>query len=198
MREFTPSNLLQADFPVVNNSLQSGLVIGNRIPKDYFITSGTGESDIAVHAGSYHLALKKAGIEMANIMTYSSILPQIANKTSRPEKITHGAVMETIMAVANGTKGEQVSAGIIYGWLHNRNTGEKYGGLVCEHNGSFSETELKNKLEASLNELYINGFEEDYSLSDIELITQSFVPQKTYGSALVALCFTSYVVPVLS
>ncbi|MFW6371856.1 MAG: pyruvoyl-dependent arginine decarboxylase, partial [Bacteroidota bacterium] len=85
MREFTPSNLLQADFPVVNNSLQSGLVIGNRIPKDYFITSGTGESDIAVHAGSYHLALKKAGIEMANIMTYSSILPQIANKTSRPE-----------------------------------------------------------------------------------------------------------------
>ncbi|MBN2212904.1 MAG: arginine decarboxylase, partial [Bacteroidales bacterium] len=45
------------------------MVVGNRIPKDYFITKGTGESDIAIHAGSYHLALKAAGIEMANIMT---------------------------------------------------------------------------------------------------------------------------------
>ena len=49
------------------------LIIGNRIPKDYFITKGTGQSDLTVHAGSYHLALKEAGVEMCNIMTYSSI-----------------------------------------------------------------------------------------------------------------------------
>lgn len=198
MRNFEPGNLLHEDTFEVNNPQYSGLVIGNRIPKDYFITKGTGESDIAVHAGSYHLALKSAGIEMANIMTYSSILPAIANKTKRPKHIVHGSVMETIMAVANGAKGERVSAGIIYGWLNDRFSGERYGGLVCEHNGSFTLEELEEKLDASLNELYINGFQEKYSLDDIELITESFVPQKTYGSALVALCFTSYVIPRLS
>ncbi len=63
---------------------QKNLVVGNRIPRDYFVTTGSGESDITVHAGSYHLALKSAGIEMANIMTYSSILPGIANEIPKP------------------------------------------------------------------------------------------------------------------
>ena len=190
------SNLLHSPAVEVNNHIQ-GVIVGNRIPKDYFITKGTGESDIAIHAGSYHLALKAAGIEMANIMTYSSILPGIANKIARPENIEHGCVMETIMAVANGHKGERLSAGIIYGWVTKRNTGKRYGGLVCEHNGNYTPEELKDKLDASLNELYYNGFEEEYSLSQIKLITQSFVPRKEYGTALVALCFTNYLVPVL-
>ena len=190
------SNLLHSSTVEVNNHLK-GVVVGNRIPKDYFITKGTGESDIAIHAGSYHLALKAAGIEMANIMTYSSILPGIAQKTHRPERIVHGCVMESIMAVANGQKGEQLSAGIIYGWLTERDSGQRFGGLVCEHNGNYSLKELNYKLEASLNELYYNGFEEEYSLGDIEVITQSFVPEKEYGTALVALCFTNYLVPLL-
>jgi len=196
MKETLVSNLLHAVPREVNNP-QKGLVIGNRIPKDYFITTGTGESEITVHAGSYHLALRNAGIEMANIMTYSSILPGIANKTKKPAKITHGAVIESIMAVANGHRGEQLSAGIIYGWLYDRKTGEKYGGLVCEHNGNYSEKVLNNKLEASLNELYINGFEEEYSLGKPKYITQSFIPNKKYGTALVAICFTNYLYPVL-
>ncbi len=190
------SNLLHSTTVEVNNYVQ-GVVVGNRIPKDYFITKGTGESDIAIHAGSYHLALKAAGIEMANIMTYSSILPGIATKTARPEKITHGSVVESIMAVANGQKGERLSAGIIYGWLTERDSGKRFGGLVCEHSGNFSQEELNYKLEASLNELYYNGFEEEYSISDIEKIAQSFVPEKNYGTALVAICFTNYLVPLV-
>jgi arginine decarboxylase len=177
------------------NALQ-GVLIGNRIPKDYFVTQGKGESDIAVHAGSYHLALKDAGIEMANIMTYSSILPGIATEVSRPKNFVHGAVMETIMAVANGKKGEEISAGIIYGWLTDRDTGKTYGGLVCEHKGNYFESELKHKLFSSLNELYYNGFEEKYHLSEPRMITQSFIPKKKYGTALVALCFIDYIVPV--
>ena len=62
------------------------ILTGQRIPKDYFVTKGKGESDITVHAGSYHLALREAGIEMCNIMTYSSILPSIATEIERPEK----------------------------------------------------------------------------------------------------------------
>ncbi|HYW95845.1 MAG TPA: pyruvoyl-dependent arginine decarboxylase [Bacteroidales bacterium] len=176
---------------------QKNMVVGNRIPRDYFVTTGSGESDITVHAGSYHLALKSAGIEMANIMTYSSILPGIANELPGPAHITHGAVVESIMAVANGTKGELLNAGIIYGWLYDRYTNEKYGGLVCEHNRNYTDEEITFKLRVSLNELYTNGFEEQFSLSEIRLITQSCQPVKNYGTALVALCFSSYVYPIL-
>ena len=189
------SNLLHSTAVEVNNHI-TGVVVGNRIPKDYFITKGTGESDIAIHAGSYHLALKAAGIEMANIMTYSSILPGIANKISKPGHIEHGCVMETIMAVSSGHKDERLGAGIIYGWLISRDTGKRYGGLVCEHNGNYTLEELENKLEASLNELYYNGFEKEYSLDQKEIITQSFVPDKAFGTALVALCFTNYLIPL--
>jgi len=172
------------------------IVTGMRIPKDYFVTKGTGESDITVHAGSYHLALKDADIEMCNIMTYSSILPKIARKIARPKILTHGAVMETIMAVANSKKGQQATAGIIYGWLYNKKTGEKYGGLVCEHNGNYDLVEVEKNLRSSLNELYINGYSKDYDLKDIELITNTFTPKKKNGTVLVALCFVNYVFPL--
>lgn len=173
-----------------------GLIVGNRIPREYFTTKGTGESDITIHAGSYHLALKQAGIERANIMLYSSIMPAIAKEIEKPYKIEHGEVMEVIMAAAHGNKGERVTAGIIYGWLYDKKTGEKYGGLVCEHNGNYSIEEIENLLKGSINELYYNGFSEDYELKDIKIMTESFVPKKKYGTALVAICFTNFYVPV--
>lgn len=175
-----------------------GLLIGNRIPREYFITKGTGESDITIHAGSYHLALQKAGIEKSNIMTYSSILPAIAQEILKPDTYSHGEVMETIMAVAHGKSGSLVTAGIIYGWLFDKVTGKKYGGLVCEHNGTYTSKEIKELLNLSLHELYINGFDQNYELKNINLIIESFVPGKKYGTALVALCFTNYFYPVLT
>jgi len=192
LRELHPGTSIEG----INLS-QKGFIVGNRIPKDYFVTAGIGQSDIAVHAGSYHLALKDAGIEKANIMTYSSILPGMATEISRPSTLTHGEVMETIMAVANGNKGERLSAGIVYGWLSERKTGQRYGGLVCEHNGNYTEEELERLLHSSINELYTNGFEERFSLGNLNVIKRSFVPLKTYGTVLVALCFTSYFYPIL-
>jgi arginine decarboxylase len=174
-----------------------GILVGNRIPCDYFVTKGTGQSNITIHAGSYHLALKEANIEMCNIMTYSSILPGIARKISKPEHIEHGAVMESIMSVCNAEKGQRASSGIIYGWLYNKLTHEKFGGLVCEHSGNYDEKELNRLLDASLNELYINGFNDRYHLRKVERICESFVPEKKYGTALVALCFTSYLYPLI-
>jgi len=182
------------------NSLKKdygGILIGNRIPRDYFETKGTGQSDIAVHAGSYHLALKSAGIEMCNIMTYSSILPKIANKIAKPTYLEHGAVMETIMSAYTSEKGKRATAGIIYAWLYDRKTDEKFGGLVCEHFGSFGVNEIIEKLKASLYELYENGFSEKYRIGEIETLTESFIPVKTYGTALVALCFVNYVYPII-
>ncbi len=183
---------------VLMQSVDHNILVGNRIPKDYFVTKGRGESNITVHAGSYHLALREAGIEMCNIMCYSSILPAVATMVEKPEQLVHGSVMESIMAVASKKKGQRATAGIIYGWLYDRNTGEKYGGLVCEYNGSLTEEEAIKSLRSSLNELYINGYSDEYNLGDIQVMTDSFVPKKDYGTALVAICFTSYLYPVNS
>lgn len=178
--------------------LSSGFFTGNRIPANYFETSGTGESDIAIHAGSYHLALKAANIEMCNIMTYSSILPGIANKIERPSEITHGAVLESIMSVCNAEKGQQATAGIIYSWLFDRQDQTRFGGLVCEHEGNYDIHELERRLKASLEELYQNGYSERYILGEPHILSESFIPRKAYGTALTALCFTSYYHPVIN
>lgn len=176
---------------------QQGLVIGNRIPREFYTVRGIGESDITIHAGSYHLALKQAGIERANIMTYSSIMPSIATEIKQPYQIQHGEVMEVIMAAAHGNKGENVTAGIIYGWLYDKYN-QKHGGLVCEHNGNYTVSEIEALLKLSLDELYYNGFSDDYQLRDTRIMTESFVPEKKHGTALVAICFTNFYVPILS
>ena len=177
--------------------VSEGILLGNRIPKDFFVTEGTGQSDITVHAGSYHLALRDAGIEMCNIMTYSSILPAVANETAKPQRLTHGSVMETIMATATANAGTRATAGIIWGWLFDKCTGDRYGGLVCEYNGSLAEPEAESQLEESLQELYTNGYTQDYELEGRRLLLRSFVPEKRFGTALVSLCFTNYLWPVL-
>jgi arginine decarboxylase len=173
------------------------LKIGNRIPHDYFITQGAGESDVTIHAGSYHLALRNAGIEMANIITYSSILPATATENTGPlHEITHGEVMETIMAVSHSETGQVATAGLIYGWLHGED-GTRYGGLVCEYNGNMEEALVRPHLRDMLAELHQNGYEQ-YQLTGVETFVQSIVPEKRYGTALIALCFTSYDIPELS
>jgi arginine decarboxylase len=176
----------------------SSITIGTRIPKDYFVTSGAGECDITVHAGSFHLALRDAGIERYNIMTYSSIMPGIANEVKKPKDLVHGCVVETIMACASMEKGVRATAGIIYGWLFNKKTKQRYGGLVCEYNGSLPEEEAGAQLRASLQTLYTNGFEGEYELRNERLTMKSFVPKKKFGTALVAICFTNYLCPVVS
>lgn len=174
-------------------------MVGCRIPKDYFISKGKGSSDIAYHAGAYHLMLKECGIEMMNIMTYSSILPKIANKIEKPDYIEHGCVGECIMSTTSGKKNELISTGIIYGWLYDKITGEKFGGLVCENGGKYSEVELNSLLRASLNELYINGFDTKYDLREdsIELNIESMIGNKTHNCVGVSLTFVSYEIPFL-
>ena len=173
------------------------ILVGNRIPYQYFETSGTGESDIAIHAGSYHLALQNATIGQCNIMTYSSILPGVAEKVESPETLKQGAVLEAIMSVCHANKGEIATAGIICGWLIDQKTGKKHGGLVCEHAGNYDEPEIKQKLTASLDELFESGYADQYNMKDIDLLVETLIPVKKYGTALVALCFTSYYYPII-
>lgn len=174
------------------------MIVGNRIPFHYFVTKGSGESDLTVHAGSYHLALLSAGIEQSNIMTYSSILPKIATEIPRPEKLVHGAVMESILSVCTVTKGQRGTAGIIYAWLYEKNSkSHKYGGLVCEIYGDYNEVDIRKKLRLSLDELYFNGYSDNWILGEPNFIVQSVQPNKQFGTALAAICFVDHYVPII-
>jgi arginine decarboxylase len=173
------------------------ILLGCRIPRDFFVTSGKGESDITIHAGSFHLALREAGIERYNIINYSSILPSIANRIEQPSEQVHGAVLESIMACTNAKRGEKATASIIFGWLFDRVTGERHGGLVCEYNGHDSKEKAESSLKKSIMELYTNGFSEGFDLKNVEIHTESFKPRKKFGTALVSICFVNHEYPVL-
>lgn len=172
--------------------------IGNRVPMRYFVTRGAGQSDITQHAGSYHLALQAAGIERANVITYSSILPAGATEVPRESyEITHGEVMETIMAVGTCRYGETVTAALGWGWLTHRVTGRRGGGLVAEYSGSLSLDDAEPHVRSMLDELWRAGLDDDWLLYDVRVLQDRISPVKMYGTALVALCFTSYRVPIL-
>ena len=60
-------------------------IVSNLTPNVFFVTKGSGESDLELHAGSYHMALYDAGISDYNIMVYSSILPKTARLVTMDE-----------------------------------------------------------------------------------------------------------------
>lgn len=163
----------------------------NRIPSKYFVTCGAGDSDNQVHAGSFHMALHNAGISDFNIQTYSSVLPACAKEVPKEKARLpkFGSEMMTIMAVANGELGENICAGITYGWLFDGH--KKIGGLVCEVSGSMSVDEMVFKLHAALNELHERTYSQ-YELKGVSTYVMPHTVSKIHGTALVAICFTEY------
>ena len=80
-------------------------------------------------------------------------------------------------------------------WLYDKESGERFGGLVCELSGNYPVEEIEEKLKESMQEIYQHGYD-SYRLDDIQIFTETFVPHKQYGTALVALCFVSHLYPV--
>lgn len=163
----------------------------NRVPAKYFVTCGSGDSDNQVHAGSFHMALHEAGISDFNIQTYSSVLPACAKEVSREaaKLPKFGSEMMTIMAVANGEKGDFICAGITYGWLYEGR--KKIGGLVCEVSGKMEVETLAEELEKALTELHERTYRQ-YELKDIQTHIMPHRVGRKHGTALVAICFTQY------
>ena len=114
------------------------------IPTNYFICRGAGQSDYTHHAGSYHMALHKAGISECNIMTYSSILSPISVEVPKPVLFV-GQELKSIQSVCFGSRGTSLSAGIAYNRLYHED-GTLWGGLVVERQGHFEEDYLLEAL----------------------------------------------------
>lgn len=166
-------------------------VYGNRVPRDYFVTSGVGQSELTIHAGSYHFALLDAGIESANHMTYSSILPAGAREVPRDTvEIVHGEVMESITAVQSARYGDAATAGLVWGWMYD-DEGERMGGLVCEYSGSMPKHEAEEHLREMLVDLHKGSYAQ-WRLDDVRVLVRTITPNQMYGTALVALCFVNH------
>ena len=162
----------------------------NRIPVEYFITKGSGDSDFEIHAGSYHIALFEAKICNYNIQTYSSILPKESKEINiNNTNIPFGSELYTIMSCVHGEKGEYLNCGIIFGELFDKD--KKIGSLVCEVVNKNENLNIKNKLKDVILDLHKNTYSQ-YEIKNLKYITNEHKIDKKYGTCLVALCFYSF------
>ena len=188
--------LLVLAFLIAFPAMAQDVIYGNRIPKDYFITWGKGESDVTIHAGSYDDALRMAGIEDYNLMKYSSVLPPESVEVPLPKETRHGAVLETIMAEQSGKKGERLTAGLIISKAIRKADGKYLGGFVAEYSG-FDDKETSTKiLQNAMKGIFERRYEPGtVEMGDTRVLVESFIPRKKYGSIMVVIGFTSYIFP---
>jgi arginine decarboxylase len=133
------------------------MIISNRLPYEYFVTTGRGQSDagskgLPFETGSYDAALNDAGIENANIMVYSSVIPTEAKEISKEEglgRIKWGQVIESIKAEANGKHGQRITAAVMITAVHDPR-GKYLGGFACEYSGSGERKDAEASLLLSV------------------------------------------------
>lgn len=183
-----------------------GVLMGNRIPKDYIMTTGFGDTDMGwgdnpYEVGSFDMALVMAGIENFNIVRYTSIIPPEAMEISieKARSLYHpGAVMEAVIAQTNGCKGERICAGI--GRVHVRRNydGMHVAGYAAEYMGNENEEEARKHLHASLIAVAGRRYDlKEYTLFGEKLCVQEHIIEHKHGTVIAAVGFLSYIYPVL-
>ena len=133
------------------------IILGNRVPYEYFITTGKGESaagseGLPYETGSYDAALNDAGIENTNVIEYTSVIPVGAKEIPREEglrRLNWGEVLEVIKAQSNGKRGEHISAAVMTTTIIDPN-GNYLGGFACEYSGSGTRKEAEDSLIISI------------------------------------------------
>jgi arginine decarboxylase len=194
--------------------------LGNRVPYEYFITKGKGESDadsegLPFETGSYDAALLDAGIENTNVIEYTSVMPTESKKISKKKglkRLQWGEVLECIKAQANGEKGSTLSAAVITTCVTDSN-GKYLGGFACEYSGSGTkEAAGVSLLESIVGMIERRGYgkitnpvlqknnitDKGYKIyPGKHFIYDTLTVSQKYGSVLTAICFVSYKFPVL-
>lgn len=168
------------------------IIYQNRIPKDFFLTKGFGESQYSQKTGSFFLALKAANIENYNIISCSAFLSKESTEILKKDLVL-GSELKTIMAVCHGVKGQTIGAGIGFGWLHHKETDEKLCGIVTDFTGNVSKEIIKKRLLANLSEIYLNSFHDLYLLKNIKLVSITNEVSQKFGSCLAAICFVNHI-----
>lgn len=195
------------------------IILGNRVPYEYFITTGKGESaagseGLPYETGSYDAALNDAGIQNTNVIEYTSVIPTEAKEISKEEglkRIQWGEVLECIKAQSNGKKGSKVSAAVMTTTITDPK-GKYLGGFACEYSGSGTRKDAEASLSQS-----IAGMIKRRGYGNIKGELQIYKDNKTntgfiihpgkifvyehldvveeHGTVFAAICFVSYRFP---
>ena len=196
------------------------MIFGNRIPYEYFLTKGAGESNagspgLPYETGSYDQALTNAGIQNTNVIEYTSVIPTGAKEIAKEEglrRIQWGEVMECIKAQTNGSKGSFISAAVMTTSVHDP-TGKYLGGFACEYSGDGDQKACEKSLTDSISGIIerrgfgsIIGQCKMYqdNLTDKgykfhpgkKFVYDSLHVKQHHGSVLAAICFVSYNYPL--
>jgi arginine decarboxylase len=198
------------------------LVLGNRVPYEYFLTKGKGESNagsegLPYETGSYDAALNDAGIQNSNVIEYTSVIPVGAKEIPREEglkRINWGEVLEVIKAQSNGKRGEHISAAVMTTTIIDPN-GNYLGGFACEYSGSGSRKEAEDSLIISISgmikrrgygnikgeaKMYKDNITDTgYRIHPGKIFYYDDIDVKEeHGSVFTAICFVSYRYPHLT
>jgi len=198
------------------------MILGNRVPYEYFATTGKGESEagskgLKYETGSYDAALTNAGIEDCNVIEYTSVIPTGAKQISKEEglkRIRWGEVMECIKAQANGDKGSLISAAVMTTDVYDEHN-TYLGAFALEYSGSGKKEDAVKSLSLSLKGLIerrgygeINGVvkifannktSRGYTLYPGKIfVFESLQVKEQHGSVFAALCWVSHRFPSAS
>jgi arginine decarboxylase len=195
-----------------NTGMMYGLVLGNRIPYEYFVTMGHNDTDLGPgddpwETGSYDLALMNASIENFNVLKYTSVLPPESreiNLSEAREYFHHGAAIETIMSDLNGVQGDTLCTGVGRIWVNNLD-GSLVGGFAAEYkkryeNQTIPEEDARSAAKDALHTSLMGEVNRRYNASEYQFSEPTYAidylpVQKKYGTSLVALCWINYIFP---
>lgn len=149
------------------------------LPKEYFLTSGIGESNITM-LNAFDNALMKAGIAQCNLVPVSSIIPTDALEVDR-RKIKAGTITFAVLAEGKGNKGETTSAGI--GYIKPKF--ERHG-IVVEQSGKVSKEKLCISISKALMDMRISR---KLHSSKKHIVAREYKIKKKYGCVIAALVF---------
>jgi arginine decarboxylase len=199
------------------------IILGNRVPYEYFMTKGKGESDagsegLPYETGSYDAALFEAGIQNANVIEYTSVMPTESKQISKEEglkRLQWGEVLECIKAQSNGKKGSKISAAVMTTSVIDPK-GKYLGGFAVEYSGSGTKQEAETSLAESVTGIIErrgygklkgggnlimykdNITDNGYKIHPGKIFEyENLDVTKKHGSVFTAICFVSYKFPTL-
>jgi arginine decarboxylase len=198
------------------------IILGNRVPYEYFITTGKGESNagsagLPYETGSYDAALNDAGIQNTNVIEYTSVMPTESKEITKEEglkRLQWGEVLECIKAQANGKRGSKISAAVMTTTIIDPK-GKFLGGFACEYSGAGTKKEAESSLSESISgmikrrgygnikgdiQIYKdNKTDTGYIIHPGKIFVYDFLDVKEeHGSVFTVICFVSYRFPTLS
>jgi arginine decarboxylase len=200
------------------------IILGNRVPYEYFITKGKGESNagsegLPYETGSYDAALFEAGIQNTNVIEYTSVMPTDSKQISKEEglkRLQWGEVLECIKAQSNGKKGSKISAAVMTTSVIDPK-GKYLGGFAVEYSGSGTKRDAETSLAESVTgiierrgygklkgggnlQLYKDNVTDNgYKIHPGKIFEyENLDVTKEHGSVFTAICFVSYKIPTLN